>query len=267
MLSDEMVSADFVDDLVLAEDDETWAGEQATAGPAPKPADDEPRRGRRRRRRRGGQRSREGSEPTSRGGPREFDDEQSDETDHIEEIVDAIEASPIAEPDDREPLEEAVAAQSMHDQESDEDRTGKRRRRRRGRRRDSQGDTGNETPRRETGRGEMGRGEMGRGEMGRGEMGRGEMGRGEPDTELDESDDVAVGYDAADDSDGDLDSEHGDDQDGHEGRPSHRAIPSWDEAIGVIVSANLESRAKNPHSGGSPRGRGRGQRGGRGRRP
>jgi hypothetical protein len=37
----------------------------------------------------------------------------------------------------------------------------------------------------------------------------------------------------------------------------HRGIPSWDEAIGFIVGANLEARAKNPTPG---RGRGRGGR-------
>jgi hypothetical protein len=41
---------------------------------------------------------------------------------------------------------------------------------------------------------------------------------------------------------------------------SHRAIPAWEEAIGYIVSVNMEARAKNPKSG-PPRGRGRGGRG------
>jgi hypothetical protein len=39
---------------------------------------------------------------------------------------------------------------------------------------------------------------------------------------------------------------------------SHRAIPAWEEAIGFIVSVNMENRAKNPKSG-PPRGRGRGR--------
>ncbi|MBI3839561.1 MAG: hypothetical protein HY288_16700 [Planctomycetia bacterium] len=39
---------------------------------------------------------------------------------------------------------------------------------------------------------------------------------------------------------------------------SHRAIPAWEEAIGYIVSVNMENRAKNPKSG-APRGRGRGR--------
>jgi hypothetical protein len=36
----------------------------------------------------------------------------------------------------------------------------------------------------------------------------------------------------------------------------HRAIPSWHDAVNVVISANLESRAKNPdrRSGNRPRG-------------
>ena len=44
---------------------------------------------------------------------------------------------------------------------------------------------------------------------------------------------------------------------------SHRAIPTWNEAVGVIVATNLESREKRP-GGGSSGGR---RRGGRGRSP
>ncbi len=47
---------------------------------------------------------------------------------------------------------------------------------------------------------------------------------------------------------------------------SHRAIPAWEEAIGYIISVNMDARAKNPKSG-PPRGgrsRGRGGRGGSG---
>jgi ribonuclease E len=38
----------------------------------------------------------------------------------------------------------------------------------------------------------------------------------------------------------------------------HRAIPTWEEAVGMIISTNLESRAKNPSTGFS-RGRGKGR--------
>jgi hypothetical protein len=41
-------------------------------------------------------------------------------------------------------------------------------------------------------------------------------------------------------------------------KPSHRAIPTWEEAIGLIISANLEARVKNP-GGGSSRGRVKGR--------
>jgi len=37
-------------------------------------------------------------------------------------------------------------------------------------------------------------------------------------------------------------------------KAGHRTIPTWEEAIGLIVSANLEARSKSPN-GGSPRGR------------
>jgi hypothetical protein len=46
---------------------------------------------------------------------------------------------------------------------------------------------------------------------------------------------------------------------GDESKPGHRAIPTWEEAIGVIVTANLEARAKRPGGGSSrPRNGGRG---------
>ena len=45
-------------------------------------------------------------------------------------------------------------------------------------------------------------------------------------------------------------------------RPSHRNLPTWDEAIGVIVDTNLAQRSKSParQSSGSSRGRGHGGR-------
>ncbi|MBL9089846.1 MAG: hypothetical protein JNL96_01385 [Planctomycetaceae bacterium] len=44
---------------------------------------------------------------------------------------------------------------------------------------------------------------------------------------------------------------------------AHKGIPTWDEAVGVLINANLESRARNPHTPGGHRGGGR-HRGGRG---
>jgi hypothetical protein len=50
-----------------------------------------------------------------------------------------------------------------------------------------------------------------------------------------------------------------------EGHPTHRRIPTWGDAIGSIVDANLASRTsdsgRGPHRGGRGRGgRGRGGR-------
>jgi hypothetical protein len=47
--------------------------------------------------------------------------------------------------------------------------------------------------------------------------------------------------------------------------PSHRNIPSWDEAIGMIVDANLQTRTERRRSSPQRSGNSRGQRGGRGR--
>jgi hypothetical protein len=78
--------------------------------------------------------------------------------------------------------------------------------------------------------------------------------------------------DADEDDDGDDDSVAGpgtrlgddDDHEGHLDKNSHRAIPSWQDAIGMIVAVNMEARAKSPR-GDRPRGRGRGRgQGGRG---
>jgi ribonuclease E len=59
---------------------------------------------------------------------------------------------------------------------------------------------------------------------------------------------------------GEIDGLDDSDEDGDIDHHSHRGIPSWDDAIGFIIDANMESRSKSPKSGG-PRGR----RGGRGR--
>jgi hypothetical protein len=242
LLSDEMVSADFVDDLVSAEEEDAWSGKPA-AEVRPSRADEEHRHGRRRRRRRGGQRGPDEVKKEARATPHEFDEEDlTAESEHIEEIVDAIEASPIAEPDDREPLEEAVAAQDMHERDDDK-RHGKRRRRRRGRRRGPE--AAGEATERDAG------GEHDDLEQ-TNRLAGPHAGDAEPDFSATDEDEHSDGHDE--------DDVHEDGRD----RPSHRAIPSWDEAIGVIVSANMEARAKNPLSSG-PRGRGRGQHG-RGRR-
>jgi hypothetical protein len=71
---------------------------------------------------------------------------------------------------------------------------------------------------------------------------------------------------AADDID-DADAHHDETGDGM--HHAHRGIPTWQEAVGLIINVNMESRAKNPHqsSGHHRGGRGRGRRdGGRGGR-
>ena len=45
----------------------------------------------------------------------------------------------------------------------------------------------------------------------------------------------------------------------------HRAIPSWEEAIGLVIAANMEARAKKPGGGSSSRSRGGRNRAGRDR--
>ena len=63
-----------------------------------------------------------------------------------------------------------------------------------------------------------------------------------------------------DDSD-DADHDEGDDEP-REGKGAARDIPTWKEVIGLIISGNMESRARSPRGGGGPyRGRGNGGRG------
>jgi len=52
-----------------------------------------------------------------------------------------------------------------------------------------------------------------------------------------------------------------DEEGGEDAHLFHRGIPTWEEAVGMIVNVNLESRAKNPNSSSGNRGgRGRGGR-------
>jgi hypothetical protein len=39
--------------------------------------------------------------------------------------------------------------------------------------------------------------------------------------------------------------------------PTHKKIPTWDEAVGILIDANMANRANNPDR---DRGRGRGRR-------
>ena len=90
-----------------------------------------------------------------------------------------------------------------------------------------------------------------------------------------DEDAVPHDLDVADETDHDHDVQPADDHDDHHDDDHHdddhdpdepraarghqRDIPAWEEAIGVIVSANMEARAKNPKAG-QQRGRGRDQR-------
>ncbi|MBA4017447.1 MAG: hypothetical protein C0483_09765 [Pirellula sp.] len=57
---------------------------------------------------------------------------------------------------------------------------------------------------------------------------------------------------------------HEDEHDGgEEFHQIHKGIPTWDEAVGHVINANMESRARNPNPQGGHRGGHRG--GGRGR--
>jgi len=66
----------------------------------------------------------------------------------------------------------------------------------------------------------------------------------------------------------DFEDEHeeGSDETSKADKEGHRAIPSWQEAISVIVDRNMEARARKPDAGGPPRSRGGRNRPGRGRR-
>lgn len=90
-----------------------------------------------------------------------------------------------------------------------------------------------------------------------------------------EKSEATVEKSAVDDDDDELEDALGDDEGkedddnprGSNRRQRHRNIPTWSEAIGMIVDANLEQRAKSPSKPqGSRGGRGRGGRR-RGRKP
>jgi ribonuclease E len=86
----------------------------------------------------------------------------------------------------------------------------------------------------------------------------------EEDRPADEMPPVAEAVVRLDDAEADADEDGHQEDDGDDDDDKsvkgHRGIPSWDDAVGHIVSANLQSRAKNPVASG-PRGRGRGGRG------
>lgn len=81
-----------------------------------------------------------------------------------------------------------------------------------------------------------------------------------------ESEIVSEVADEADEREPDAQGEPADQNRAERGsRGSNRGIPTWEEAVGIVISANMESRAKNPGSTSSSRSRGPRGRSGRGR--
>lgn len=244
----ELVGAEFVDDIDLLEDlDEPLAARDATAEPRGEAArerdDDQRGGGRRRRRRRGGRHLRKEAEAARSETPRdqasdflEVEREESDEP--IADFLDDIEATPAGDVDEAEGTEQREPGEKR--------RRGRRRGRGRGRRCEAPRDDVQAAPERTAAPDDDMLDELAA--IGAPRHGRDEI-----------ADDDLAEVQADDDANGDGE------PDDAEMRPSHRAIPSWQEAVGMIVAGNMESRAKNPHAG-SQRARGRGGRGrGRGR--
>jgi hypothetical protein len=50
-----------------------------------------------------------------------------------------------------------------------------------------------------------------------------------------------------------------DDDSGDGGSPTHKRIPTWEEAVNMLIDANMASRANSPDRGDRGRGRGRGR--------
>jgi hypothetical protein len=154
--------------------------------------------------------------------------------------------------------------------EPSDERGGRRRRKRRGRKR-SEGREGR-SGERETesaDRGDSGAERRPRGGREKGSEGRGQEEKSRYVSNSFEDAEVLLEPEEltaalpADHSESD-DDDHDSDDEGRDFK-SHKSIPTWSEAIGVIIDANMESRAKNPATGGSSRGRGGWGHRGRGR--
>lgn len=222
--ADEYVEAELVDVEVVEERGEDDSDDEAADESEGRREGDRPRR---RRRRRGGRRSRRNREERTAREQPEVEGVAENADLESETVSDAIEASLDAAAQTEFGEEEEAAAEGSAEPR---ERKGRRRRRRRGRRR-SEGVKGEAA---ETG----------------------------------ELSDEAAASPVEDDDDGMLDTAdvplgiEDEEHDEHLDKNSHRAIPSWEDAIGMIVAVNMEARAKSPRSSGPPRGRGRG-RGGR----
>lgn len=191
------------------------------------PASERPKR-RRGRRRRGRGRGGRDERPAEGGAPRESARRSNvDDDEHDEDDVS---------------VDESAEQESSDDEESREDRPRRRRSRRRGRGRGGKDDR---APVAKTASAD----------------------RDSEDIEDDDDDD-----DSAEQQGGlfDLGGDEDDDSDGGESggqRANHRNLPTWSEALSVIIESNMAQRSKSPSrpSGGGGGGRGRG-RGGRGRK-
>jgi len=231
-----------IDDVGPGESSDASRAAEAPTGERPAASAGDRKSGRRRRRRRGGR-----SRDTADG---QFEGERSPD--------DAGES-----PSDDEGLGTALDAEETGEARPDEDqgraaeggdelRPRRRRRRRGGRRRGGE-------------RAERGTREAGSLAPESSADSDDEPHAEQPDDAADFDEPSEAGGEHEHDADHDQAEGHDDELDGGDMKPSHRGIPSWEETIGVIVSANMESRAKNPNAGGAPRGRGRGR--GRGHRP
>jgi hypothetical protein len=58
----------------------------------------------------------------------------------------------------------------------------------------------------------------------------------------------------ADDIDAELDEDSLEDREG--GHPVHKKIPTWEDAVGLLIEANMASRASSPDRSRGRRGRG-----------
>lgn len=219
----------------VADELATVAEELAEAVESPP---EERKSGRRRRRRRRG-RSRETAETT--GDLQARDDLQAADTAPRQAFDEEVGEAPpeeFFEPEDREEGDGEISFASeteSSDSRSEERRP--RRRRRRGRReRSAREESTADRPREAFAEDESDE---------------------SADLDLDDSLPAEEGFD---------DEDHGDEE-GDSPRIGFRNIPTWDDAVGVLIAANMESRAKNPgsRSGNGNRGRG-GNRGNR-RRP
>lgn len=88
----------------------------------------------------------------------------------------------------------------------------------------------------------------------RGRRSEDELAEGDADTDYDAAAEV-------EDRVMEHDEDRADDEDFEDDKPVHRGIPTWEEAVGLVVARNLEARSKNPGGGSWSRGsRGRGGR-------